>query len=395
MRRLVTTLSVLTLFAGVMSLISSTPARAAVPSPLACVGRAGTINSFGGTVCWLPPDPNVTHSSTWQYQLQGINASGVCDTTDNPGGIDVNVHGTVAGTATDTTPAVFDIDHQIDPSCPQGATFGENMVAVQHLHSKGDKVIGYIDAGSRESFRQDAGVFDAYNASCNGCLYGRTLTGFKNEKWLNINPSRTLPDGSLDPTDAGIDPKDNTTTTTAPREDRQQFILEEMTDRVIGHIGFLNADGRTVTYTTNGVKTAGFDGIEFDVVDGWENNTGLTISASTQLEYNAKLANIAHQNGLTVALKNDVDQIASPLNPPANGDLEPYFDYAINEQCQQFRECDKLAKFLTNKKRVFQVEYKLSTDKFCSQANAGNRDAILKTFDLFAQPWTPCHVRTT
>ena len=42
------------------------------------------------------------------------------------------------------------------------------------------------------------------------------------------------------------------------------------------------------------------------------------------------LANLAHHYGLTVAIKNDVEQLA---------DLAPYFDYAVNEQCQQYSEC--------------------------------------------------------
>jgi hypothetical protein len=39
---------------------------------------------------------------------------------------------------------------------------------------------------------------------------------------------------------------------------------------------------------------------------------------------------------------------------------------------------------------VFQVEYKLSFAKFCPQANAENRNAIKKTYDLFDTPWTAC-----
>ena len=35
-------------------------------------------------------------------------------------------------------------------------------------------------------------------------------------------------------------------------------------------------------------------------------------------------------------------------------------------------------------------EYKLSLAKFCSMANAANRNAILKDFDLFDTPYTPC-----
>jgi hypothetical protein len=39
---------------------------------------------------------------------------------------------------------------------------------------------------------------------------------------------------------------------------------------------------------------------------------------------------------------------------------------------------------------VFQVEYKLTLAKFCPQANAENRNAIKKTYDLFDTPWTAC-----
>ena len=38
----------------------------------------------------------------------------------------------------------------------------------------------------------------------------------------------------------------------------------------------------------------------------------------------------------------------------------------------------------------FKNEYKLQTSQFCPQANAANRNAITKTFDLFDTPWTPC-----
>jgi hypothetical protein len=73
-------------------------------------------------------------------------------------------------------------------------------------------------------------------------------------------------------------------------------------------------------------KQAGFDGVEFDNVDGYSNKTGFPLTAAGQLNYDTYLANIAHSNGLSVALKNDLGQAAA---------LKPYFDYAINEQCMQ------------------------------------------------------------
>ena len=82
-----------------------------------------------------------------------------------------------------------------------------------------------------------------------------------------------------------------------------------------------------------------------------------------------------------MALKNDIGQAAQLL---------PYFDYAINEQCQQYNECDMLKPFVDAGKAVFQVEYKLATSNFCAAANSANRNAILKKVDLFDTPWTPC-----
>ena len=118
------------------------------------------------------------------------------------------------------------------------------------------------------------------------------------------------------------------------------------------------------------------------MVDAWSNRTGLTISADTQLVFNTALANLAHSKGLTVALKNDVEQIP---------DLALYFDYAINEQCEQYSECGNYTTYFANVgKAVFQGEYKLKTSTFCPPANAANRNAIIKTYDLLDLPWTPC-----
>jgi hypothetical protein len=129
-------------------------------------------------------------------------------------------------------------------------------------------------------------------------------------------------------------------------------------------------------------RQAGFDGVEWDNVDGYSNRTGFPLTAADQLAYDASLANLAHRHGLTAALKNDVEQLA---------DLAPYFDYAVNEQCQQYDECGGYTTtFVGAGKAVFQVEYKLQLGKFCPQAGSASRDAIRKDFDLFDTPYTPC-----
>lgn len=136
---------------------------------------------------------------------------------------------------------------------------------------------------------------------------------------------------------------------------------------------------------------AGFDGVEFDVVDAWAQRsavTGWEISYATQLDYDQQLANLAHAQGLTVALKNDLGQLA---------DLMPYYDYAINEQCFQFAECDNnpppgYPAWVAAGKAVFTVEYRRSPRRFCPQANAQNYNSIRKAgnFSLYDKRWHPC-----
>ncbi len=68
-------------------------------------------------------------------------------------------------------------------------------------------------------------------------------------------------------------------------------------------------------------KSKGFDGVEFDNVDGYANNTGFPLTYADQITYNTWLANQAHTLGLSVALKNDLGQVH---------DLLPYFDWALD-----------------------------------------------------------------
>ena len=94
-----------------------------------------------------------------------------------------------------------------------------------------------------------------------------------------------------------------------------------------------------------------------------------------QLNYNIWLANQAHARGLSIGLKNDLDQVK---------DLVPYFDWALNEECFQYDECELLLPFVEAGKAVFGVEYEGNSDSFCPQANAMNVDWLKKHWDLDA-----------
>ena len=76
----------------------------------------------------------------------------------------------------------------------------------------------------------------------------------------------------------------------------------------------------------------GFDGLEPDNIDGYANTTGFPLTPQDQLTYNTWIATEAHALGLSVGLKNDTGQIPQ---------LEPDFDWALNEQCNQTVECGR------------------------------------------------------
>jgi hypothetical protein len=239
------------------------------------------------------------------------------------GGINVNISAVPAGGGAAVRPQVFDVDLYVDAAV-SGNNTTLNSAAVNAIHANSAKAICYLSAGTWENWRVDAGQFPA-------SVLG-SKNGWPGEKWLDIRQTSVL--------------------------------LPIMQSRV------------------QKCQQAGFDGIEWDNVDGYANRSGFPLTANDQLVYNASLANLAHQYGLTVALKNDMAQV---------GALKTYFDYAINEQCFQYRECDYpapgLPDWVASGKAVFNVEYKKLN---CPQANTWNFGSILKTLDLFDTPWTPC-----
>ena len=119
----------------------------------------------------------------------------------------------------------------------------------------------------------------------------------------------------------------------------------------------------------------GCDAVDPDNVDGYSNNTGFALSYNDQLAYNTALAEMAHGLGLAISLKNNVDQIK---------DLVSHFDFAVNEECFQYGECDLLKPFVDSGKAVFGIEYNLSNSSFCPQANTLNLDFLKKNLSLDA-----------
>ena len=124
----------------------------------------------------------------------------------------------------------------------------------------------------------------------------------------------------------------------------------------------------------------GCDGVEPDNVDGYSNDTGFPLTGDDQLVYNRHLATEAHMRNLSIGLKNDLNQVEALV-----GD----FDWALNEQCHAYDECELLLPFVEAGKAVFGVEYDGDPAVFCPALNALDFDWLYKKLELDA--WRlPC-----
>jgi hypothetical protein len=215
------------------------------------------------------------------------------------------------------------VDQTVDAQVYDIDLFENEASVVSSLHAQGRHVICYLDTGTWEGWRPDAGKFPA-------SVLGNADPGWTEERWLDI---------------------------------RQLSILEPI----------MEARFKLC-------KEKGFDGIEADNVDGFQNNTGFPITAADQLIYNKWLASTAHALGLSIAMKSDTNQIA---------ELEPYFDFSVDEECIEYSECNLLTPFITAGKAVFEVEYTKTPSQFCAQLNALGFMAMQKHLELDA--WSaPC-----
>ncbi len=205
--------------------------------------------------------------------------------------------------------------------------FNNPSSTVQALHDQNTKVICYIDVGTYEPGRPDLNLIPTADI-------GSGVQGWPGEKWLNIADI------------SGLTP--------------------------------------IVTERMNLCKSKGFDAIEPDNIDGYTNSTGFPLTAANQLAYNKFLANTAHSLGMSIGLKNDVDQTAQ---------LQPFFDWALDEECNKYTECNTLAPFTLANKAVFNAEYTddgETTSKFCSADAAAHINGALYNLNLDGTVYQPC-----
>jgi hypothetical protein len=202
--------------------------------------------------------------------------------------------------------------------------FETSEATVAKLHSRGVKAICYLDVGSWEEYRPDASEFPKASL-------GKVYEGYPEERWLDIAHFRKF----------------------APIMEKRIAMCAEK----------------------------GFDGVEPDNINGWENKTGFPLTRADQRRYNLWIAAQVHKAGMAVALKNDALQAR---------ELVGHFDFAVVEECFQYNECGRFEPFVKAGKAVFETEYELPPEKFCAQAKELGFASIRKGLELFAKPWIPC-----
>ncbi|HLK45119.1 MAG TPA: endo alpha-1,4 polygalactosaminidase, partial [Acidimicrobiales bacterium] len=231
-----------------------------------CALAVGPLTFAGGALRWVP-------SPTSRYQL---------DLSSTP--TSAQLHGSFGAMELDG----FDTPASV----------------VAKLHALSKHAVCYIDVGTWESWRPDAGSFPT-------SVLGKPDAGWPGERWLDVRQVKVL----------------------LP-------LMKARFERCV---------------------KKGFDAVDPDNVDGVENDTGFPLTVGEQLAYDRDIAALAHADGLAVALKSDAGEAAA---------LEPSFDFVVEEQCVQYKECGSLAPFVRHAKAVYDIEYTTSL-RFCTHLPAG------------------------
>ncbi len=208
------------------------------------------------------------------------------------------------------------IDATVDAEVFDIDLFDNSAATVGSLHAQGRRVICYFTAGSWEPYRPDSHAFTPD-------LLGGQVEAWPDERWLDIR-----------------------------RVDALRPLMASRLDLC---------------------RDKGFDGVEPDWLDNHRQRTGFDITPEDQLRFNRMLADMAHERGLAIGLKNDLDQTVL---------LADLFDYSVVEQCVEFDECAALKPFTDRAKPVFSAEYHVTRDVACPQAERRGLSTVLKRVEL-------------
>jgi hypothetical protein len=202
--------------------------------------------------------------------------------------------------------------------------FGTSAATVAALHRAGRHVICYIDVGTWERWRPDAGDFPA-------SVLGRS-DGWPGERWLDL---------------------------------RRLGVLEPIMTRRLAMCA-----------------TKGFDAVEPDNLDPLGNRPGFPLTRAQVIRYARWIAAAAHRLGLAVLQKNGPELVSA---------LEPDFDGALVEQCNQYRECGAFRPYVSAGKPVLNAEYAARLyPGFCAADRREGLQGVLFDLALDGRHFSPC-----
>ncbi len=200
--------------------------------------------------------------------------------------------------------------------------FTTSAETVAALHAKGKKVIAYVSVGTFEDDRPDGSLLPKE-------VIGRKYDEWPKEKWLDI---------------------------------RQVEKLKP----------WLNSRVRMII-------NKGFDGLEPDNLDAFDNETGFDIKIADTKKYVDYLIALAHDNGLSIGQKNVSNLTA---------EYAAKFDWALTEDAFEQGWQNDMTPYIELNKPVFATEYtdvttqKKFQDDYCPKAAKLGFTAILKKRDL-------------
>lgn len=194
-----------------------------------------------------------------------------------------------------------------------------DQAVIDELHAKGRKVICYMSVGSYEDWRPDRDRFPVE-------VLGKDYEGWPGERWLDIRR------------------------------------IDLLTPIMLARLDECAAKG--------------FDAVEPDNMQVWDNDTGFPLTYEDQLRYAKWLADEAHKRGLAIGQKNASDQVR---------DLVDHYDFAITEDAFYYNWAEDMLPYRHANKPVFAAEYTdLPGDfhSFCRKSSELGFSIILKHRNL-------------
>lgn len=198
------------------------------------------------------------------------------------------------------------------------------------------KTICYISVGTLENWRPDKKAFKKLDRKQRGkgkpAIIGKKYPEWPGERWLNFK--------------------------------RYKVFLKLMVARM------------------KMCRSKGFELVEFDNLDAYENRTGFNTAKRHAVKYARALAKKANKTGLVAVHKN---------TPELNKKLEPYFGAQLLEDCALYKFCDESSRYRAAGKPVFNAEYPEAWDdegktfkltSVCATANNADISLIVKNLDL-------------